>query len=120
MTNHQGTLAQPAVASLLARLFGESERSDRELREMLGKITPEERTRWMTDPEADYRKLYGNAKDDIVIAGSTAHDEDDADESRGGAHGSALLLGGCEARSHGHNLGRPQRPDDIPGDARYV
>jgi len=62
MTNHQGTLAQPAVASLLARLFGESERSDRELREMLGQITPEERTRWMTDPKADYRKLYGNVK----------------------------------------------------------
>ena len=32
--------------------------------------------------------------------------QDGADESRGGAHGSALLLGGCEARSHGRNLGR--------------
>jgi len=70
MTNHQGTLAQPAVASLLARLFGESERSDRELREMLGQITPEERTRWMTDPQVDYRKLYGNVKQHYMAVSS--------------------------------------------------
>src|SRR4051794_41099104 len=50
----------------------------------------------------------------------TGGDQDGTEESRGGAHGSALLLGRCEARSHGHNLGSSQQRDDIPGYARNV
>jgi predicted O-methyltransferase YrrM len=57
------TLNSPRVASLLTRLFSESEASDARLREMLGDIPPEERARRMSDPNADYRKFYNRARE---------------------------------------------------------
>ena len=63
MTNHEATLRKPAVAALIARLFGEAQRSNAELYKMLGQIPAEERARRMSDPNADYRQFYGRVKD---------------------------------------------------------
>jgi predicted O-methyltransferase YrrM len=52
------TLNTPRVDSLLARLFAESEASEARLRAMVGDLSPEERARRMSDPQADYRKFY--------------------------------------------------------------
>jgi predicted O-methyltransferase YrrM len=59
----QGTLRQPRVRALLDRLFAESKTSDTKLREMFGAMSPEERARRMSDPNADYRQFYGRAKE---------------------------------------------------------
>ena len=61
-TSH-GTLNDPTVASLLARLFAEAEASDAKMRELFGALSPEERARRMSDPNADYRQFYGRAKE---------------------------------------------------------
>ncbi|MGD0526544.1 MAG: class I SAM-dependent methyltransferase [Polyangiaceae bacterium] len=59
----QGTLNDPSVAPLLARLFSEAAASDAKMRELFGAIPPEERTRRMSDPNADYRQFYRRAKE---------------------------------------------------------
>jgi predicted O-methyltransferase YrrM len=63
--NHQSTstLNSPRVASLLGRLFSESEASDTKLREMFRDVSPEERARRMSDPHADYREFYKRARE---------------------------------------------------------
>lgn len=63
--NHEptNTLNSPRVASLLARLFRESDASDARLREVLGDVSPEERARRMSDPHADYRKFYNRVRE---------------------------------------------------------
>jgi predicted O-methyltransferase YrrM len=67
MTDHKdqtaNTLGSPRVAELLTRLFAEAEASEGKMREMFGALTPEERTRRMSDPNADYRQFYGRAKE---------------------------------------------------------
>ncbi len=60
MTN---TLESPRVSELLNRLFHEAAASDERARELLGQIPPEERVRRMSDPNADYRAFYGQAKE---------------------------------------------------------
>jgi predicted O-methyltransferase YrrM len=57
------TLNTPRVASLLSRLFQESDASDARLRQMLGDLPPEERARRMSDPHADYRAFYKRARE---------------------------------------------------------
>jgi predicted O-methyltransferase YrrM len=57
------TLNSPRVASLLARLFRESEASNARLREMVGAISPEERARRMSDPHADYREFFARTRE---------------------------------------------------------
>jgi predicted O-methyltransferase YrrM len=61
MTNHN-TLSAPTVASLVARLFDESRRSDEELAQMFGEVSADERVRRMSDPRADYRKFFTRAQ----------------------------------------------------------
>jgi predicted O-methyltransferase YrrM len=64
MTNREAsTLHTPRVATLLARLFDESDRSNAQLRAMFGSMPPEERARRMADPHADYRAFFARAKD---------------------------------------------------------
>jgi len=58
-----GTLSTPRVAELLAKLFAEAEASNATLRQMFGALPPEERTRLMADPNADYRRFFGLAKE---------------------------------------------------------
>lgn len=57
------TLNAPHVATLLARLFAESEASNAQLRERFGALSPEERARRMSDPNSDYRQFFSRAKD---------------------------------------------------------
>jgi predicted O-methyltransferase YrrM len=57
------TLNSPRVASLLERLFQESDASNAKLRAMLGDISPEERARRMADPHADYRKFFARVRE---------------------------------------------------------
>jgi predicted O-methyltransferase YrrM len=61
--SNQSTLNTPRVATLLARLFRESEESNQKLRQMLGNMSAEERARRMADPTADYRKFFARVKD---------------------------------------------------------
>ena len=57
-----GTLNTPRVSELLARLFADADASDADLRRMFGALSPEERTRRMSDATSDYRQFYGRAK----------------------------------------------------------
>jgi predicted O-methyltransferase YrrM len=59
----RGTLNEPRVVELLARLFAEAATSNAKLRQMFGAMPPEERARRMADPSADYRQFYGRAKE---------------------------------------------------------
>lgn len=59
----QNTLESKAVSELLGRLFAEAKASDAKVREIVGSMSPEERRRRMSDPNADYRSFYGKAKD---------------------------------------------------------
>jgi predicted O-methyltransferase YrrM len=63
--NHQPrkTLDDPRVTELVARLFAEATASNAKLRELFGALTPEERARRMSDPNADYRQFYNRAKE---------------------------------------------------------
>jgi predicted O-methyltransferase YrrM len=62
-SSQPSTLNSPRVATLLARLFRESEASNEKLREMLGDMPREERVRRMADPSADYRKFFNRVKE---------------------------------------------------------
>ncbi|HEX3595287.1 MAG TPA: class I SAM-dependent methyltransferase [Polyangiaceae bacterium] len=57
------TLNTPTVAPLLERLFAEAEASNAKLRQLFGAMSPEERKRRMSDPDADYREFYGRARE---------------------------------------------------------
>jgi predicted O-methyltransferase YrrM len=57
------TLNSSRVATLVERLFKESEASNAKLREMTGNLPPEERARRMSDPNADYRKFFKFARE---------------------------------------------------------
>ena len=57
------TLTTPPVAPLIARLFADAEQSQLKIRELVGKLSPEERAKRMGDPNADYRAFYNQAKD---------------------------------------------------------
>ena len=57
------TLASPLVADLLTRLFADAHATSAEMRQMLGAIPSEERTRRMGDPNADYLEFYHRVKD---------------------------------------------------------
>jgi predicted O-methyltransferase YrrM len=57
------TLTSPPVAALLARLYADDGRTAGVVRQLFGALTPEERTRRMSDPDADYRAFYGRMKD---------------------------------------------------------
>ncbi|CAN5725375.1 O-methyltransferase [soil metagenome] len=63
MNESKNTLGSPVVQALLARLYAEAKTSDAVLRQMFGALTPEERTRRMSDVNSDYRKFYGQAKE---------------------------------------------------------
>jgi predicted O-methyltransferase YrrM len=65
------TLTTAPVAGLLARLFAEAQTSNAELRRWLGALTAEERAARITGPGADYRALYGQARD-LYLAVSPA------------------------------------------------
>jgi predicted O-methyltransferase YrrM len=66
-------LNAPHVAELLTRLFAEAETSNAKLRQMFGALAPEERTRRMADPNADYRQFFGLAKElYLAVAPETA------------------------------------------------
>lgn len=70
MTN---TLNDPRVAALVNRLFQDAKASDAKVRELLGAVPPEERARFMSDPNADYRGFYGRAKDlYLAVSAETA------------------------------------------------
>jgi predicted O-methyltransferase YrrM len=69
MNSTPSTLHTPRVANLLARLFAESKESDAKTRELFGAMSPEERRRRMSDPNADYRAFYGRAKDLYLAVG---------------------------------------------------
>ncbi|MFT3922138.1 MAG: class I SAM-dependent methyltransferase [Myxococcales bacterium] len=57
------TLLNPPVAPLIQTLFADAARSGAKLREMFGHLSPEERRARMSDPNADYRGFYAQAKD---------------------------------------------------------
>ncbi len=72
MNHHIGstnTLEAAPVAILLTRLFHEATESDAKLRELFGALSPEERARRMSDPNADYREFYGRAKELYLAVG---------------------------------------------------
>jgi predicted O-methyltransferase YrrM len=60
MTN---TLTGDPVASVLTRLFADAKQSGAVLDSMFTAMTPEERTRRMTDRGPDYVAFYGNARE---------------------------------------------------------
>jgi predicted O-methyltransferase YrrM len=62
-TAPRDTLRSPLVAELLTRLFAEADASNAKLRQMFGDLSPEERTRRMADPKADYRRFFERAKE---------------------------------------------------------
>ena len=59
----KNTLATAPVAELLERLFADAARSTALIPELFGNLSPEERARRMSDPNADYRAFYARAKD---------------------------------------------------------
>jgi len=59
----KNTLDSAPVAPLLARLFADAERSSSLIGQLFGQLSPEERARRMSDPNADYRAFYDRAKD---------------------------------------------------------
>jgi len=60
MTN---TLDSAPVAPLLAGLFADAQRSTSLIGQVFGSLSAAERAKRMSDPDADYRALYGRAKD---------------------------------------------------------
>jgi predicted O-methyltransferase YrrM len=62
-------LTSPPVEALLTRLFAEAEISNGAVRELFGALSPEERARRMSDPNADYREFYGRAKQLYLAVG---------------------------------------------------
>jgi predicted O-methyltransferase YrrM len=74
MTNRTNdTLTTPRVAALVTRLFQDAEASQSKIVELIGGIPPEERARFMSDPNADYRGFYGRAKDVfLAVSAETA------------------------------------------------
>ena len=72
-TQPNATLNTPRVADLLTRLYAEADSSHAKLREIFGAISPEERRRRLTDPNADYRQFFHRAKDIyLAVAPETA------------------------------------------------
>jgi predicted O-methyltransferase YrrM len=57
------TLDSPTVSDLLARLYADAARTGARAREQWGALSPEERRRRMSDPNADYRAFYHRMKD---------------------------------------------------------
>ncbi len=59
----KNTLTSAPVAPLLERLFADAARSTALIGELFGRLSPEERAKRMSDPNADYRAFYARAKD---------------------------------------------------------
>lgn len=57
------TLTTEPVASLLTQLFADAGRTAALIPELFGALSREERTKRMSDPNADYRAFYAKAKD---------------------------------------------------------
>lgn len=57
------TLTTPPVAPLLERLFADAARSRQKLVDLLGDLSPAERAARLSDPSADYRAFYSEARE---------------------------------------------------------
>ncbi|MFT3697882.1 MAG: class I SAM-dependent methyltransferase [Kofleriaceae bacterium] len=61
------TLTTGPVPALLKRLFADSDASDAKMREWFKNVSPEERTKRMSDPNSDYRGFY-NRMNELYLA----------------------------------------------------